>query len=77
MAKVSTKKEQSKSEDFKALGVDKLRTRLSELQQDLLDFRRSLAAGELANPLVIRHKRREIARLQTELTRQLKEADNV
>ncbi|MBM3209919.1 50S ribosomal protein L29 [Candidatus Saccharibacteria bacterium] len=38
---------------------------LSEKRQDLLDYKRSHAAGELVNPTVLKATRKEIARLQT------------
>ena len=45
--------------------LDELRTKLATEQADLLEARRSHAAGELVNPRVITKTRKEIARLST------------
>jgi len=45
--------------------VDELKASLDTKQQDLLQARRGLAAGELANPRVITTTKKEIARLHT------------
>lgn len=42
-----------------------LATKLSEVQKDLADARRGLAAGELVNPRVIGAYKKDIARLKT------------
>lgn len=42
-----------------------MRKELATKQQDLIDARRGLAAGELQNPRVITQTRKQIARLQT------------
>lgn len=46
---------------------DELRAVLVAKQADLLEYKRSLAAGELANPRIITTTRKEIARLKTVL----------
>lgn len=40
---------------------------LAEKRQDLLNYRKSLAAGELVNPRVVRATRKDIARLLTKI----------
>lgn len=45
--------------------VDELTTQLQAKRTELLDSRRSNAAGELANSRVIRRQRRDIAQLET------------
>ncbi|HMS93447.1 MAG TPA: 50S ribosomal protein L29 [Candidatus Saccharibacteria bacterium] len=45
--------------------LDDLRAKLATEQTDLLEARRSHAAGELVNPRVITKTRKEIARLST------------
>lgn len=45
--------------------LDELRAKLAEKQTDLLEAKRSNAAGELVNPRVITKTRKEIARIST------------
>ena len=45
--------------------VEQLREELAAKQNDLFEAKRSHAAGELVNPRVITHTRKEIARLNT------------
>lgn len=45
--------------------VELLREELATKQNDLFEAKRSHAAGELVNPRVITHTRKEIARLNT------------
>ena len=47
--------------------VEELRTALGEKQNDLMEAKTGLTAGELANPMAIRKLRREVARLNTEI----------
>lgn len=47
--------------------------KLSQLRQELIDAKRSLAANELPNPRVITSTRREIARALTALNANKKE----
>lgn len=51
--------------ELRAQSVDERATHLAQVQKDLADARRRLAAGELVNPQVIGKYRREIARLKT------------
>lgn len=61
--KVSTKKVTKKADEVQT--VEQLTSKLAGVRQDLLEARRSNAAGELINPRVITHTRKEIARLST------------
>ena len=45
--------------------VDQLREELATKRQDQLEAKRSHAAGELVNPRVLTHTRKEIARINT------------
>lgn len=45
--------------------LEQLREELTAKQSDLLDSKRSHAAGELVNPRVLTNTRKEIARLHT------------
>jgi ribosomal protein L29 len=45
--------------------VEQLREDLAAKQNDFVEAKRSHAAGELVNPRVITHTRKEIARLHT------------
>ncbi len=59
----STKKVTKKADEVQT--VEQLTAKLSEVRQDLLEAKRSNAAGELVNPRVITNTRKEIARLST------------
>lgn len=56
-------KKVKKAEEVKT--VEQLRSDLEAKQTELLEARKSHAAGELVNPRVITHTRKEIARLKT------------
>ena len=47
--------------------VDDLRKELAEKRNDLLQAKRSHAAGELVNPKALRSLRKDIARLLTQI----------
>ena len=47
--------------------VDDLKKELAEKRHDLLQAKRSHAAGELVNPKALRSLRKEIARLLTQI----------
>ena len=47
--------------------VDDLKKELTEKRNDLLQAKRSHAAGELVNPKALRSLRKEIARLLTQI----------
>ena len=47
--------------------IDDLKKELAEKRNDLLQAKRSYAAGELVNPKALRSLRKEIARLLTQI----------
>lgn len=53
-----------------APSLEQLRKDLEAKQQDLLEAKRSNAAGELVNPRVITKTRKEIARISTAIRSQ-------
>lgn len=59
----TTKKTAAKATEVKT--IDQLRTELATKLDDQLGYKRSHAAGELANPRVLTATRKEIARLHT------------
>ncbi len=63
MAEKTTKKTAKTAKEVKTL--EQLREELATKQQDQLEAKRSHAAGELVNPRVLTHTRKEIARLNT------------
>ncbi|MBC7746398.1 50S ribosomal protein L29 [Pedobacter sp.] len=65
-----------KASELRALTIDKLNAQLIEKSATLNESRRTLAAGELANPRVIRNQRREIALLKTVIAEQLRDSTN-
>lgn len=63
--------------DLRKMTVADLDKKLVEKHTELSDSRRSLAAGELKNPRVVRTQRKEIALLKTILAEQRRaEKDN-
>ena len=65
MADKTVKKPAKNAEVVKT--VDDLKQELAAKRTDLLEAKRSLAAGELANPRVLGAYRKDIARLLTEI----------
>lgn len=53
--------------EIAGLSEKELMKKSTELRQQLFEARMKNALGQLANPMVIRHARRDIARLQTAL----------
>ena len=49
------------------LTVEELKKQLSEKRNDLIEAKRSHAAGELVNPKALRSLRKDIARLLTQI----------
>lgn len=47
------------------LSLEQLQEKLAQMKTDLLEAKRSHASGELVNPRVLTHTRKEIARLHT------------
>lgn len=60
--------------DLRDMDIKSLTAKIAESQKDLIDAKRSLAAGELVNPRVIAKYRKEIARLKTILVEKAREA---
>lgn len=60
---MATTKATKKAEEVKT--VKQLHDELATKRTDLLEAKRGHAAGELANPRVLTHTRKEIARLLT------------
>jgi ribosomal protein L29 len=62
-AKTSTKKPATPAQQ----SLEELRAAIAAKESDMLDYKRSLAAGELANPRILTVTRKDIARLKTAL----------
>ncbi len=63
-----------KSEEIREMGVDELRHKEKELQEQLFRLRFQKSLGQLDNPLKLRETRRDIARVKTILKeKQVKE----
>lgn len=58
--------------DIKDLTVEELRKRESNLRNELTLTRMKGKMGQLASPIEIRYKRRDIARIKTALASKLK-----
>ena len=56
-----------KADEIRELGVDDIRARLAELEEERFRLRFRGATEPLSNPLRLRSIRRDIARLQTVL----------
>ncbi len=54
-----------KPHELKELGLDEVKLRLEDLEEELSNLRFQKALGQLNNPLRIRIVRREIAQLKT------------
>ncbi len=57
-----------KASELKALTVDELRQKETDLRKELFNLRFRLATGEVENPMRIRATRKDIARVLTALT---------
>lgn len=62
---MATKNPVKKTTAPKQQTAEELRSTLAAKQNDLLDYQRSLAAGELKNTRIIGTTRKDIARLMT------------
>jgi large subunit ribosomal protein L29 len=60
--------------EIKELTIEEIKDRIQEEQNKLTKAKFSHAVSALENPLKIKALRKDIARLQTELTARLKEA---
>ena len=56
-----------KFSDVQELTSSELRKRVVQLRDELFESRMKQTLGQLGNPLEIRHKRRDLARLMTAL----------
>ena len=56
-----------KTSDIRALSESEIQQRIAEEQRDLTDLRFRRAVAGLENPIVLREKRRDIARMKTVL----------
>lgn len=63
-----------KNSEIKELSLQELKDRLVETQQTLIKVQLGHSISPLENPLQIRHIRRDVARLQTELVKREFEA---
>lgn len=54
-----------KAKEIRELSTEELHERIREEEADLRHLRFQHAIAQLENPMVLRHKRREIARLKT------------
>jgi large subunit ribosomal protein L29 len=64
-----------KASKLRDLSTQELNSRLGELKSELFNLRFQQATGSLANPMVIRECKRDIARVKTILhERELKQA---
>ena len=57
-----------KFEDVSGLSVDELKKKDVELRRNLFEMKMKNSLGQLANPLVIRFTRRDIARVKTAIS---------
>lgn len=55
----------AKKEDLKELSTPEIEVKISSLKEELFNKKVAKSTGQLANPLAIRHLRREIARAKT------------
>jgi large subunit ribosomal protein L29 len=61
-----------KNSEIAALSVEDLKAKATELSANLEKMVLNHAITPLENPLTLRHTRREIARVKTELTKKIK-----
>ena len=54
-----------KADDIRPLSIEEIDERISEEQEDLEQLRFEHAIAQLPNPMILKHKRRTIARLKT------------
>mgnify|MGYP006137327395 CR=1 FL=1 len=58
--------------EIKGLSIDELKNTIAEQKEQLRRLKFAHAVSEVENPMKIRHTRKTIARLNTELTAKLK-----
>jgi len=57
--------------DIRKLSTSELTAESTKLREEIADLKRRLSGGELQNVRLIRHKRKDLARLLTVLSEQL------
>jgi large subunit ribosomal protein L29 len=60
-----------KFSEIKDLTVEELRKRLKTMREELFESRMKLSLGQLASPIIVRQKRKDLARVQTALNSKL------
>ena len=63
-----------KANEIRDLNEAEIRQRIAEETRDLTDLRFRRSVTGLENPIVLRHKRREIARMRTVLNEKKRQA---
>ena len=66
-----------KASDIRSLSESEIAQRIAEEQRDLTDLRFRRAVAGLENPIVLREKRRDIARMKTVLAQRADELGSV
>ncbi len=66
-----------KASDIRTLSESEITQRIAEEERDLTDLRFRRAVAGLENPIVLREKRRDIARMKTVLAQRADELSNV
>ena len=57
--------------EIRKLTTEELTTETSKLREEIIELRRRLYSGEMQNVRVLRHKRKDLARMLTVLSEQL------
>ena len=57
--------------DIRKLSTEELATQSTKLREEIVEMKRRLHLGEVQNVRVIRHKRKDLARMLTVLSEQL------
>lgn len=60
-----------KFEEIKEMTSGELRKRMSSMREELFTARMKHTMGQLGNPIEVRHKRRDLARMMTALNMKL------
>ncbi len=66
-----------KAADLKELTVQELEDKLGDERETLAKLRFNHAVSDLENPMQLKHRKRDIARMLTELRKRELEKDNV
>jgi len=57
--------------DIRKLSTEELATQSTKLREEIVEMKRRLHLGEVQNVRIIRHKRKDLARMLTVLSEQL------